>query len=358
MSFEQRLSKGPGLLGPRRRTLLLCVCALAVAALIAVLMKIGRSNPTNRSRNVHMPIGPAAVPSLGLPAPDLVRSITPEEALKENAERAFSNRPDTPAATFVIRTSATSYERALECMTQAIYYEAASEGADGQRAVAQVVLNRVRHPAYPSAICSVVYQGSERQTGCQFSFTCDGSLVQLPAPALWRQARRVAAEALAGEVFKAVGHSTHYHADYVLPYWADSLDKSVKIGRHIFYRLKGNLGASSAFRQRYGGSEVLPTPPSAIVEIVTETGQDPGLLISPPDTNVIAAPTGELLAPEPSEIAADATAGKLLIDGGTVEPSATRRPKAGDCPKQDGGKQLRPMSRNDVRIQSGSANCS
>ena len=161
------------------------------------------------------------------------------------------------AAAFKLKADAVSRDRALECLTQAVYYEAASEGADGGRAVAQVVLNRMRHPAYPSTVCGVVYQGSERPIGCQFTFTCDGSLARMPVQSLWKQSQKIAEQALAGKVFAPVGHATHYHADYVLPYWADSLDKSIQIGRHIFYRLKSGLGASSAFRQRYGGVEPL-----------------------------------------------------------------------------------------------------
>ncbi|MDZ7587989.1 MAG: cell wall hydrolase [Parasphingorhabdus sp.] len=88
----------------------------------------------------------------------------------------------------------------LQCLTQAVYYEAASEPDAGQRAVAQVVLNRVRHPAYPRTVCGVVYQGSERRTGCQFTFTCDGSLRRTPSAFFWERARRVAADALAGRI--------------------------------------------------------------------------------------------------------------------------------------------------------------
>ena len=121
--------------------------------------------------------------------------------------------------------------------------------------MAQVVLNRMRHPGFPSTVCGVVYQGSQLPTGCQFTFSCDGSLARAPIPSLWAQARKIAAEALAGRVFAPVGHSTHYHANYVLPYWADSLAKQVQIGRHIFYRLQGSLGTSAAFSQRYAGSD-------------------------------------------------------------------------------------------------------
>ena len=147
--------------------------------------------------------------------------------------------------------------RSLQCMTEAIYYEAATEPVEGRRAVAQVVLNRVRHPAYPNSVCGVVYQGSERRTGCQFSFTCDGSLGRAPMAPYWQQARQLAEEALAGYVHRPVGYSTHYHANYVVPYWASSLAKSANIGTHIFYRWQGGWGRPHAFTDRYAGREPL-----------------------------------------------------------------------------------------------------
>src|SRR6476661_3173129 len=94
--------------------------------------------------------------------------------------------------------------RSLDCLTSAIYYEARSEPEDGQRAVAQVVLNRVRHPAFPSTVCGVVFQGHERKTGCQFSFTCDGSMLRPRQASAWERSRVIAAEALSGSVFAPV----------------------------------------------------------------------------------------------------------------------------------------------------------
>jgi hypothetical protein len=117
------------------------------------------------------------------------------------------------------------------------------------------VLNRLRHPTYASTVCGVVYQGSERRTGCQFTFTCDGSLAIPAGGANWARARRLAAEALAGKVYGPVGHATHYHTHAVLPYWASSLVKSAVIGAHIFYRWGGAWGQPVAFRQRYAGIE-------------------------------------------------------------------------------------------------------
>ncbi len=147
--------------------------------------------------------------------------------------------------------------RALQCMTQAIYYEAASESDAGQRAVAQVVMNRVAHPAYPDTVCGVVYQGSARATGCQFSFTCDGSLARKPSSFAWDRARRIAQEALDGAVYAPVGLATHYHTIAVNPYWAASLEWVGTIGAHRFYRWKGAAGQSAAFRAAYRGGEPL-----------------------------------------------------------------------------------------------------
>ncbi|MFT3977299.1 MAG: cell wall hydrolase [Sphingomonas bacterium] len=145
--------------------------------------------------------------------------------------------------------------RALDCLTQAVYYEARSEPVDGERAVAQVVLNRVRDRAFPKSVCGVVYQGSNRRTGCQFTFTCDGSLLRPREPGAWERAREVAAAALAGEVYAPVGSATHYHANYVQPWWASSLTRIGAVGSHIFYRWRDAMENALAFRQRYDGIE-------------------------------------------------------------------------------------------------------
>ena len=164
--------------------------------------------------------------------------------------------------------SAADRSRSLDCLTAAIYYEARSEPEEGQRAVAQVVLNRVRHPSFPSTVCGVVFQGSERRTGCQFSFTCDGSMYHRRQAAAWDRSRRIAAEALAGAVYAPVGNATHYHTTAILPYWAAYLQKSAIVGSHIFYRWNGTAGEASAFHQRYGGLEPAP----AFVEAASTAG--------------------------------------------------------------------------------------
>ena len=131
-------------------------------------------------------------------------------------------------------------ESAAQCLTLAIAYEAGLEPVAGQEAVAQVILNRVRHTAYPDTVCGVVWQGAQRRTGCQFTFTCDGSLRRPRTAAAMAGAWAVAARVLAGQTADHVRGATHYHADYVSPYWAPSLTRVRQIARHIFYRSPGS----------------------------------------------------------------------------------------------------------------------
>ena len=193
------------------------------------------------------------------PEPLLIRDLAPETALKVNAEIPLAGGPNPAARPFVVGAIGTETRaRALECLTSAIYYEAAQESTEGQRGVAQVILNRVRHPAFPNSVCGVVYEGSTRVTGCQFTFTCDGSMRHAPIPSLWNRARKVAAGALSGSVYAPVGYATHYHANYVVPYWASSLVKTTVEGAHIFYRWAGGWGQPTAFSDRWTGREGNP----------------------------------------------------------------------------------------------------
>ena len=193
------------------------------------------------------------------PLPTEIRNLAPETALQVNAQIPLASGPNPAAAPFVFsKASAETRARALECLTSAIYYEAAKEPTDGQRAVAQVVLNRVRHPAFPNSVCGVVYEGSTRVTGCQFTFTCDGSMAYQPIPSLWKRARLVAEAALKGYVFAPAGYATHYHANYVVPYWASSLVKTSVQGAHIFYRWAGGWGRPAAFTDRWAALESDP----------------------------------------------------------------------------------------------------
>jgi spore germination cell wall hydrolase CwlJ-like protein len=189
------------------------------------------------------------------PPPMLVRQLAPEQALKLNAAIPVEQGPNPAATPFVFNGSGAARSQALECLASAEYYEAGNQDEDGERAVAQVVLNRVRHPAFPASICGVVYEGSTRPTGCQFTFTCDGSLYRQPDADGWKRAYRIAEQALAGSVYAPVGYATHYHANYVVPYWASTLAKNAIVGAHIFYRWAGGWGQPTAFTKGYAGRE-------------------------------------------------------------------------------------------------------
>lgn len=139
----------------------------------------------------------------------------------------------------VAAVSAPDRQRAVTCLMLAIAYEAAQEPLEGQQAVAEVVLNRMRAPAYPKSVCGVVFAGHQRRTGCQFTFTCDGSLGRRLSAGVMARARAVAEAALDGLNPARAPGATHYHADYVSPYWAPSLAHVANIGRHIFYRPPG-----------------------------------------------------------------------------------------------------------------------
>jgi hypothetical protein len=206
------------------------------------------------------PPPPDAAP---LDAPTLVGA----EAFAANAALPIAGVPNPAPSAFVVRArSGLDQMRSLDCLAQAVHYEAGSESEEGQRAVAQVVLNRVRHPSWPNSVCGVVYQGPMRAGGgCQFTFTCDGSLARRPAAEAWARARRIASEALAGRVFAPVGLSTHYHAAYVLPAWAPRLAKTATIGLHHFYRVPGRWGEQAAFSQPYAGTEPIPRPATTMV---------------------------------------------------------------------------------------------
>jgi spore germination cell wall hydrolase CwlJ-like protein len=210
--------------------------------------------PVAMSQPLHVD---AAVIRLGDPEPVAAPAMP---AAVPGAEAQPATAALTPAGSHVFQ-GGTPLDRlrSLNCLAQAIYYEAASESEDGQRAVAQVVLNRVRHPAWPNTVCGVVYQGPMRVGGgCQFTFTCDGSLLRPAGGPAWSRARLLATEALAGRSFAPVGLSTHYHTTAVFPAWAPRLTRTALIGAHQFYALPGQ--GSGAFSVRYAGGEPLARP--------------------------------------------------------------------------------------------------
>lgn len=278
--------------------------AFVILAVLALGLVVGgdrwapeRRAPHQARTRMLVPDRPADVATL-LNATPL--AIAPEDALAINAARPLDRLKVPAARPFVLpplpATPVTNGQAvptvALDCLTKAVYYEAAVENDTGQRAVAQVVLNRMRNPIFPHTVCGVVFQGSELRTGCQFSFTCDGSLLRRPSLAGWMRARRIALAALAGHVEPSVGLATHYHANYVVPYWANSLDKVSTIGAHIFYTMRGGLGRPAAFTAAYDRmAEVAPIPTAAeLAEMTTIDGTavpDPLAFEKPRDRTIV-----------------------------------------------------------------------
>ncbi len=252
---------------------------LIAFALLAVVPSVAQISPFGRKNDAHPATKltwDAEFPAENFPGSafyylDQNYSIPPV-AVEFGRDGASAPTADAPmddindfslagaARPFILPAGSVEHSRALKCLTDAIYFEAANEPDAGQRAVAQVILNRMRHPTYPNSVCGVIYQGSERATGCQFSYSCDGSMARIPARAAWLRASRVAAQALAGSVYAPVGMATHYHATYVYPYWAPSLNFVGTIGAHRFYTWKGSAGRQSAFFRSHAGREPFPGP--------------------------------------------------------------------------------------------------
>jgi spore germination cell wall hydrolase CwlJ-like protein len=235
-----------------RRWGIICL-ALVAAAIVAAIAAGGLFRTPAAQAGVVPPARAAAL--IAATSGDQATQVQAigAKAQRINAALPFSQAPVQAARAFVIPDGETlDQRRAVLCLTQAIYYEAGFEPIEGRRAVAQVILNRLRHPAFPKSVCGVVYQRNATPV-CQFSFVCDGSLDRRPESSAWKVAETIARAALAGYVEQAVGSATHYHADYVAPKWAPMLTKITKLGAHIFYRWPGAWGQASAFNGRYIG---------------------------------------------------------------------------------------------------------
>ena len=230
------------------------------------------------------------VPPAELPPVEPLRLIdlTPDQARAYNAGVPFADGTNPPARPFHITGPEADQQRAIACLAAAEVYEAGDD-ATGEQAVAQVVLNRLRHPAFPKTVCGVVFQGSERSTGCQFTFTCDGALDRWhPNDAAWDRARTIAEKALNGAVDKAVGYATHYHTDWVVPYWSASLDKIARVGTHLFFRWTGWWGTPPAFNRHADDAEPVIALLAPLSPAHATSGTAPGDTAIPLDAAAIA----------------------------------------------------------------------
>jgi spore germination cell wall hydrolase CwlJ-like protein len=185
-------------------------------------------------------LAPPATPAIASAPPTRQAQVARATAPATSAIRKVEpGLPITPQISYAGLIAEGDMAKQQRCLAEAVYFEARSESDAGRAAVAQVVLNRVKSGLYPDTVCGVVYQNSNRYLACQFTFTCEGKSLRITEPAPWRDATRIAREVYDGTTYLAeVGGSTHYHANYVRPYWAKKLKKMDTIGQHVFYKLK------------------------------------------------------------------------------------------------------------------------
>jgi spore germination cell wall hydrolase CwlJ-like protein len=262
----------PALAARPGRVLDACLALLAVAAIAAPALIVWRA-PAVPHYRLPRPMAQRVVPKAELPPvePVAFQDLAPDDARAFNATVPFVDGPVPPARAFRFAGTSDARARAADCLATAVLFEAGDDTL-GQRAVAQVVLNRVRHPAFPKTVCGVVFQGSERPTGCQFTFTCDGALANHRwSGDAWKRAHEVADAALSGTVFRAVGYATHYHTDWVVPYWQSSLDKIAAVHTHLFFRWTGWWGTAPAFNRAVSPDEPV-IPALALISDAHKTG--------------------------------------------------------------------------------------
>ena len=202
-----------------------------------VVLAEGKGDFVNADPNGEVVISPASVDLTG-------KSDKTQDAHSPLKRMALAPSPSKIEKSFKLKRSekqvvvAQRRVRLAEenCLARAVYFEARSESELGQLAVAKVILNRTKDPAYPKTICGVVYQGSGSRNSCQFSFACDGIADDVRQPAAWANAKQIAQRAIAGtKGMNVMSTATNYHADYVRPKWAKSMKRLIKIGHHIFY---------------------------------------------------------------------------------------------------------------------------
>jgi spore germination cell wall hydrolase CwlJ-like protein len=295
--------------------LILGVIALVLVAVpIALVTLMPPVKPTPKGIRF---IPQRVVPKTELPPVEPVefQKVDPNDAVAFNDSIPIVTGPNPAARPFIFTGSSADLARAIDCLAIGQLYEAGDD-VDGERAVAQVILNRVRHPAFPKSVCGVIFQGAERSTGCQFSFACDGAMMRWrPSGPAFARARGVATAALAGSVYAPVGYATHYHTNWVVPYWSSSLDKIAQVKTHLFFRWTGWWGTPAAFARTVSGFE----PNIAMLGGVSPAHVGPG-------------PGVAMATINPAEVDSAPSAGKTGTQPLSIDPNSflvTLDPRAG-----------------------------
>lgn len=213
------------------------LCTAVIAGAMAPLPLIAQQTAAVRTEVTQVAAAVDFVAGVDQSQP-LLRSLSADIQHLTVSVRDAALMEDIPALDADLLSRAASETAQAKCMAQAIYYEARSETLAGQKAVGEVVLNRVRSKHYPNTICGVVFQGSERSTGCQFSFTCDGSMDIAPKGKSWTRSQTLTDHMMTGLHKPMTARATHYHTTDVNPKWASSVQPTRQIGSHKFYRFK------------------------------------------------------------------------------------------------------------------------
>ncbi len=123
----------------------------------------------------------------------------------------------------------------LQCLSEALYFEARGTSYDGERAVGEVILNRAADSRFPASICGVIDQ---RYNGaCQFSYRCDAiPNDRFSEPAELAKARSTALELLVDRKKDITNGALFFHAASMRAGWFATLSKRGQFGGNIFYR--------------------------------------------------------------------------------------------------------------------------
>jgi spore germination cell wall hydrolase CwlJ-like protein len=208
-----------------------------IAAFALVLISAGAAMAYNPHTDEIASRGPAV--SLTLDQPKAISSTAVADVIAPPPAPAV-RLIEAPIINPVTAVAAVIDNAQTQCLAEAMYYEARGEGVRGEKAIAEVIFNRMRSGLYPRTICGVVNEGAGVEGGCQFSFTCNGEMLAIRTRHDWVRARVLAAAVVAG-VVKLDGETegaTSYHANYVDPDWGNMV-RTVQIGNHIFYRRAG-----------------------------------------------------------------------------------------------------------------------
>jgi spore germination cell wall hydrolase CwlJ-like protein len=206
------------------------VLLLALAGGLRAEVTVSQSNDPNE-------VAEQGLLSLMVQERSALGAVTAERATaltKAPAKAAKKGEaPEITAAWLAEQPKATGGEQ-FQCLAQVLYFEARGETLKGQRAVAEVVLNRVDDPAFPNTICGVVYQSNSR--GCQFSWTCDGRADKVGEQKAFNRVAKVARAMMDGAPRSLTEGATFFHTPAVKPGWARKFERTAEIGAHIFYR--------------------------------------------------------------------------------------------------------------------------